>query len=74
MEGDNGGNKEKGCQRTCIMDPWTKPKGRGGGQHWKEGEGTRQRICMTDPWTWTTMWELLWEWRVEWVEEGKGGN
>ena len=35
MEGDNGGNKEKGCQRTCIMDPWTKPKqGRTEGGRW----------------------------------------
>ena len=25
--GDNGGKKGKGRQRTCIKDPWTKPKG-----------------------------------------------
>ena len=24
---DNGGKGEKGCQGTCIKDPWTKPKG-----------------------------------------------
>ena len=27
MGRDNGGNKGKGCQGTCIKDPWTKPKG-----------------------------------------------
>ena len=27
MRGDNGGIKGKGCQRTCIKDTWTKPKG-----------------------------------------------
>ena len=25
MKGDNGGKKVKGCQGTCIKDPWTKP-------------------------------------------------
>ena len=26
-EGKNGGKKGKGRQRSCIKDPWTKPKG-----------------------------------------------
>ena len=30
----------------------------GGGQWWKEGEGTRQIPCMNDPGTWTAVWEL----------------
>ena len=25
--GDNGGKKGKGCQGTCIKDPWTKTTG-----------------------------------------------
>ena len=25
----------------------------GGGQGWKEGEGTSQKTCVNDPWTWT---------------------
>ena len=25
----------------------------GGGQWWKEGEGTSQKMCVNDPWTWT---------------------
>ena len=28
-EGNNRGKKEKGCQVTCIKDPWTKPNGVG---------------------------------------------
>ena len=27
MGGDNRGKKGKGCQGTCIKDPWTKSKG-----------------------------------------------
>ena len=27
MGGDNGGERGKGCQGTCIKDTWTKPKG-----------------------------------------------
>ena len=42
VEGDNGGQQRKGCQRTCIKDPWTKPKGVGlrvgGGDGWGGGE------------------------------------
>ena len=48
MEGDDGGKKGKGHQRTCIKDPWTKPKGDriegvgrngwGGKKWWQENE------------------------------------
>ena len=27
--GDNGVKRRKGCQGTCIKDPWTTPKARG---------------------------------------------
>ena len=27
MGEDNEGEMMKGCQGTCIKDPWTKPKG-----------------------------------------------
>ena len=39
-EGDNRGKKEKGCQGTCVNDPWTKPKGgrtEGGRRGWVGG-------------------------------------
>ena len=41
-EGNNGEKKGEGRQRTCIKDPWTKPKvgriegGWGGGKWWWE--------------------------------------
>ena len=41
MKGDNGGKKVKGCQGTCIKDPWTKPKGgriKGGRRGWLRGK------------------------------------
>ena len=35
MGGDNGGERGKGCQGTCIKDTWTKPKGgRIEGERW----------------------------------------
>ena len=27
VRGDSGEKKGKGCQETCIKDPWTKPNG-----------------------------------------------
>ena len=27
MRGDNGKKRGKGCQGTCVKEPWTKPKG-----------------------------------------------
>ena len=33
-------------------------RGEGGGQWWKEGEGTSQRTHMKEQWTCTMMWGL----------------
>ena len=39
-EGDNGEQKGKGHQGTCIKDTWTKPKGVG----WRVGGGGGQGV------------------------------
>ena len=53
MGGSNGGKKGKGCQGTCIKDPWTKPKwGRTKGWRWgwvgqgRVGVGKWRQLCL----------------------------
>ena len=46
----------------------------GGGQWWKEGEGTRQRTCMNDPWTCTMVWGWTVGAGVCGTEEPKGAK